>query len=80
MRTKLTLRLDQRLIRQAKAYARRSGKSVSEIVADFFTRLQDARPAAEERLSPPVRSLIGALRRSGVGEADYGRYLEEKHR
>ena len=80
MQTKLTLRLDERLIRRAKAYARRTGKSVSAIVADFFTRLSDERVAAGERLSPPVRSLVGVLRPGRVSEDDYGRYLEDKHR
>jgi len=61
MQTKLTIRLDESLIRRAKAYARRSGKSVSGIVADFFSRLDD--PAERETEAPPpaVRSLVGAL-------------------
>jgi len=33
--TKLTLRLDDELIRSAKRYAGRSGKSVSRLVADY---------------------------------------------
>ena len=78
MQTKLTLRLDRRLIRQAKAYARRTGKSVSAIVADFFMRLKDDDVA--EELSPPVRSLVGALKPGRVSEEDYRRYLVDKHR
>ena len=83
MQTKLTLRLEQRLIRRAKAYARRTGKSVSELVAEFFGRL-DAPPAADttevEARSPAVRSLVGVLARRGGDESDYREFLEEKHR
>ena len=36
MNTKLTLRLDENLIKSAKNYASSSGKSVSQLVADYF--------------------------------------------
>ena len=60
MQTKLTLRLEQRLIRRAKAYARRTGKSVSELVADFFGRLDAAtgeKPPRVVAQSPAVQSM-----------------------
>ena len=83
MQTKLTLRLEQRLIRRAKAYARRTGKSVSELVADFFSRLEapadEATPGVVAQ-SPAVQSLVGALARARVDEADYRAHLAEKHR
>ncbi len=78
MQTKLTLRLDTRLIQRAKRYAKRSGKSVSTVVADYFsalgTPLDD--PAS---LPPKVRSLLGALAASPVDESDYQRHLEQKY-
>jgi len=83
MQTKLTLRLEQRLIRRAKAYARRTGKSVSELVADFFGRLDAPRgevAAPVEAQSPAVRSLVGALAGARLDEADYRTHLAEKHR
>ena len=81
MQTKLTLRLDARLIRRAKAYAQRTGKSVSSIVADFFARLHEPEPrSGRVRLvSPAVRSLAGALAGKSVDEDDYRDYLSEKH-
>ncbi len=39
MQTNVTLRLDERLVRRAKACARRSGKSVSQMVAEYFLLL-----------------------------------------
>ena len=83
MQTKLTLRLEQGLIRRAKAYARRTGKSVSEVVAEFFARLDSpTRPstATVEARSPAVRSLIGALAGGRLSETDYREWLAEKHR
>ena len=83
MHTKLTLRLDQRLIRRAKAYASRTGKSVSDLVADFFARLESPTERSTtdvEVRSPAVRSLIGALAGGRGSEADYRRWLAEKHR
>lgn len=79
MQAKLTLRLDERLIRRAKAHARRTGKSVSQIVADYFAFLGQKPTDGNSRLAPTVRSLRGMLRGSKVGIGDYRRYLEEKH-
>ena len=60
MNTKLTLRFDQRLIRRAKAHARRSGKSVSEIVADYFSLLGGQPQTDDQELTPTVRAGRGA--------------------
>lgn len=79
MHSKLTLRLDSQLIRRAKAYAKRSGKSVSSVVADYFAAL-DAEEGEEQKLGPKVRSLLGVIRERPVDEGDYRRHLEKKHR
>lgn len=79
MHSKLTLRLDSQLIHRAKAYAKRSGKSVSSIVADYFTAL-DVGEGEEQKMGPKVRSLLGVLRERPADEADYRRHLEKKHR
>lgn len=80
MQTKLTLRLDRELIERAKAYARRTGKSVSEVVADFFAQLEVRKAAETVPRSPAVESLVGALASKKVSEANYQAYLIEKHR
>ena len=85
MQTKLTLRLDDEVIRHAKAYAKARGKSISQIVADYLrmlpvTHTQQGEPPA--RLTPIVSSLRGVLRRPGaaeVDESDYRRHLEDKY-
>lgn len=80
MKKKLTLRLDEDLIQRAKKEAERRGKSVSQMVADFFKVLEQNRidDGGGEELSEYTRSMIGSI--EGVDEGDYYDYLEEKHR
>ncbi len=79
MQTKLTLRLDDELINRAKSYAKKSGKSVSQIVAGYFSLL-DADPEREpSEFTPLVKSLKGSLKGASVGKKDYHEYLEEKY-
>ncbi|MHB8868102.1 MAG: DUF6364 family protein [Thermoleophilia bacterium] len=80
MNTKLTLRLDDRLISKAKRYSDRSGKSVSQLVADFFSAIDAEEDIPGTEISPRVRSLRGAFKGSPATEEDYRRYLEEKYR
>ncbi|MCZ7624717.1 MAG: antitoxin [Candidatus Methylomirabilota bacterium] len=80
MQTKLTLRLKDHLIRRAKAYASEAGKSVSQLVADYFALLDQTAATGEDTLPPLTRSLYGALAPSRLDEADYYTYLKEKHR
>lgn len=79
MQTKLTLRLDGRLVRHAKQYAERSGKSLSQMVAEYFSAITSPKGSPSE-LTPAVSKLKGALEGTGVAPEDYGAYLEEKHR
>jgi len=80
MQTKLTLRMNDALIKRAKAYARRSGKSLSELVADYFRLLADGSDQDPAPLPPHVRRLKGVLRGGKVDIEDYHRHLEKKHR
>jgi hypothetical protein len=78
--TKLTLRLDDGLIKAAKRHAGKSGKSVSRLVADYFALIDADAAPADADLTPRVRALLGALPGSCVDEQDYRRHLEDKHR
>ena len=79
MNTKLTLRLDENLFKKAKAYAAKRGKSVSALVADFFSLLRVEEEPERESLPPKVVSLKGILKGKKVGEEEYRKYLEEKY-
>ena len=77
MQTKLTLRLEDSLIQQAKGYAKKHDKSLSQVVADYFQILtqQTEKPI----ISPVTKSLIGVLDSSDIDQKDYKKYLEEKY-
>jgi hypothetical protein len=79
MQTKLTLRLEDHLIEQAKSYAANAGKSVSQIVADYFKLLTSEKNKSVSPSTPITQSLRGLLRESKLDEKDYKKYLEEKH-
>ena len=88
MQTKLTLRLDAHLIAQAKARAQRQGKSLSQVVADYFAQFTSTTtPNAtqyERPLPPLVTSLQGVLQDAAGPLTDDGRqayydHLDVKH-
>ena len=77
MQTKLTLRLENTLIEQAKSFAKQHDKSLSQVVSDYFKILTQQEKNLE---TPPItRSLIGVLESHQVDEDDYKRHLEEKY-
>lgn len=80
MSSKLTLRLDENLIEHAKLAAARSGKSVSQMVADYFSLLETPDGGPPPANAPRTRALRGALRGAVLDEDDFRRHLEEKHR
>jgi Family of unknown function (DUF6364) len=91
MDKKLTLRLNETLIEHAKQHAEKTGKSVSQMFANFVTALDglEAKKHADaddgldvEALLPMTRSLLGILKsdkENGSRQA-YHDYLEEKYR
>jgi hypothetical protein len=79
MQTKLTLRLEDQLIEQAKSYAEQAGKSVSQLVAEYFKLLTSQKVTTNSPPTPITKSLRGLLRESKLDEKDYKKYLEEKH-
>ena len=90
MQSKLTLRLEESLIEEAKVYAREQGKSLSQIVADYFRALTLQRKnmstdaKSEIELGPVTASLLGAFSDVTVDDykslrEEYIDYLEAKH-
>ena len=79
MNTKLTLRLEDHLIKSAKEYSAQTGKSVSKIVSDFFAVIQNEKFKKNSPITPTVQSLKGILKDTGCSENDYKRHLEEKY-
>jgi hypothetical protein len=78
MQTKLTLRLEDQLIEQAKSYAAQAGKSVSQVVEDYFKLLTSQTVKVNSPSTPVTESLRGILGESPLDEKDYKKYLEGK--
>lgn len=82
MTTKLTLRLDDTVIRKAKKTARTKGVSLSRMVEDYFKSVGE-QEQHKVRESPVLYEVSGVL--SGKHDAvqlraGYRKHLSEKHR
>ncbi len=71
---KLTLSVDEAVIRRAKRFSRRHDTSVSRLVSEFLSRL-DADPGEPT----PVVSRLTGLLSPETSIDDHHRHLEEKH-
>ena len=79
MSTKLTLTVDKQVIKEAKEYARRQGRSLSNLIEDYLKSLiEPPSPANDEfEYSPIVQSLKGSVNVS-EDDFDYREVLEEE--
>ena len=77
MNTKLTLRMDDVLVKQAKIQAARRGKSVSQMFGEFVVALEGGERIGS--LPPVTKSLLGVMKGENISERDYKTYLQEKH-
>jgi len=84
METKLTLRVDTRLIDAAKLYARKQGVSLSKLVADYFQLITSTKNKRVEtfQLTPILAEIAGVLHKKSANKNfrdDYHKHLEEKY-
>ena len=79
MNTRLTLWLDEKLIASAKRHSAASGRSVSQLVADFFSLLEAQSTSTNMEVTPRLRALRGVLAGSELDEGEYRRHLESKY-
>jgi Family of unknown function (DUF6364) len=78
MNTKLTLRMDETIVRKAKIEAKRRGKSVSRMVAEFIESIGLEKTSGKD-LPPTTASLVGILKGKEISEEDYKTHLREKY-
>jgi hypothetical protein len=80
MTTKLTLSVEKTVIQNAKLYARRQKRSLSEIVASYLRGLS-AEPDASEELDPEVMAIADEIPPGRIPELENARYqyLKEKY-
>jgi hypothetical protein len=78
--SKLTLSVDDAVVRRAKRYAARRSTSISALVERYLDLLSRPESTDEQALSPNLARLRAELRGASVDEADYHRHLERKYR
>lgn len=78
METKLTLKLDDNVIKSVKRYAGRNHRSVSRLAEDYFRKLAEEAPS-RGRNSPLVEELSGIVAEADANKADYVAHLERKY-
>ena len=79
MSSKLTLYIDDDVIRHIKNYAKEQKVSVSKVVNNFLTLLKQDKPDQENTSAPITNSLQGILSESTFDEETYHEHLEEKY-
>lgn len=79
MKKRITLLIDEECIEHGKAFAKKEGKSVSQLVEDYFVAYtKPILPLRKEDMSPTTRSLHGSLK--GSLEDDGVRNYREVYR
>ena len=76
MQSKLTLRMEDAVIRKAKRIAKQKGQSVSRIFSDYIAA--ETEDVEMKELPPVTASMVGVLA-AEVDDLDYKQYLEEKY-
>ena len=83
METKLTLRMDNKIIHAAKIQARKQGISLSKLVADYLQMVASPRVSASTFKPTPILAEITGVLQKGNGKKDfreeYHQHLEEKY-
>ena len=74
---KLTLSVDDRVVSNAKLYAKQRGVSVSQMVETYLSAVADPIPAGVGR-TPVLNSVRGVLRKGDISE--YRKHLAAKYR
>jgi hypothetical protein len=61
MDAKLTLNIDKDVARKAKVYARKEGRSLSDLVENYLKLLTKNSAIEDSEYSPRVKSLLGSV-------------------
>ncbi len=70
---------EEELVRRAKVEARRRGKSVSQMTAEFIESLGRRNTHKTDALPPITASLLGVIKGRRLSVRDYKRHLRDKH-
>lgn len=80
MTSKLTLTVEEEVIKKAKSYAKQTGRSLSELVENYLSTLTDEDKNIQQ-ISPKLEKIIGAVKLpSDFNEkTELRAYFEKKH-
>jgi uncharacterized protein (DUF2461 family) len=78
---KLTIKLDLKVIEEAKNYARQRKTSLSKLIESYLQHLTSGSPQEKDDVTPLVKSLSGIVRDSNWEEAEqsYKDHLKKKY-
>lgn len=79
MNTKLTLTIDESVIKQAKAYAEKQGRSLSAVVENYLKAVTKKEKVVsnDDELSPIIKSLMLRPKVNLPDDYDYKKELEK---
>jgi hypothetical protein len=80
MTTKLTLTVEQTVIKKAKSYAKHTGRSLSELVENYLDTLTEDSDHTH-KLSPRLKKIVGVVKLPPDFDekAELRSYFENKH-
>ena len=80
MTTKLTLTVEEGVVKRAKSYAKHTGRSLSELIENYLDTLTDGYKGAQE-ISPKLKKLAGSVKLPPDFDekATLDAYFESKH-
>ena len=79
MITKLTLTVEKSVVERAKSYAKKTGRSLSELIGNYLENITEE--SDDTDLSPKLSKLVGAVQLPADfdEEAELRSAMEEKH-
>ncbi|WP_295651106.1 DUF6364 family protein [uncultured Mucilaginibacter sp.] len=80
MTTKLTLSVEENVIKKAKLYAKQTGRSLSELIENYLDTLTDETKSGEQ-LSPKLKNIVGVVKLPDTFDEkeELRAYFENKH-
>lgn len=81
MNTKLTLKLNKKIIERTKKHAQKNKQSLSAMVEKYFNLISGQESSAGIDISPNVMELSGIikLKKDVDLKLEYGKHIEEKY-
>ncbi len=85
MDTKLTLNINKRVVNKAKIYAKKQGRSLSDLIENYLKAITSNETFDEEeffsKISPEIRDLVGVIKtpKNFDYKKELGDAIWEKH-